>query len=187
MTARDLLVMALEMECHEHFRDIPILFTGVGKLNAAYTLTKAIGETRPRRVINLGTAGSRHFNAGDLVNCTSFIQRDMDATPLGFELFETPFDATPAVLANGERIALFPEGACGSGDSFDISDNDAPYSLVDMEAFALAKVCRAEELPFICIKYITDGANGQAAADWKEALEKAALGLREVYERLATA
>ena len=27
-----------------------------------------------------------------LVDCTKFIQRDMDATPLGFNKGETPFD-----------------------------------------------------------------------------------------------
>ena len=38
----------------------------------------------------------------------------------------------------------------------------------DMEAFALAKVCRHYNVPFISFKYITDNANEHSAKDWEE-------------------
>ena len=37
-----------------------------------------------------------------------------------------------------------------------------------MEAFALAKVCRHYNVPFISFKYITDNANEHSAKDWEE-------------------
>jgi len=43
-----------------------------------------------------------------------------------------------------------------------------------MEAYALAKVCQQQQLPFLCLKFITDGADGQAADDWASAVVLAA-------------
>ena len=47
---------------------------------------------KPDYVINYGTAGSKKIDVGELVDCTKFIQRDMDASKIGFDKFETPFD-----------------------------------------------------------------------------------------------
>jgi len=56
---------------------------------------------------------------------------------------------------------------CGSGDSF-VEDRSQYYGeVVDMEAYALAKVCRHYGVPFISFKYITDGADEQAHEDWE--------------------
>ena len=41
-------------------------------------------------IINYGTAASKVYDG--LVDCTMFIQRDMDATPLGFKKGDTPYD-----------------------------------------------------------------------------------------------
>ena len=43
-------------------------------------------------IINFGTAGSNYLEPGSFVDCTKFIQRDMDCTPLGFPEFQTPFE-----------------------------------------------------------------------------------------------
>ena len=49
-------------------------------------------EVLPDLVINYGTAGSRKIKKKTLVDCTKFIQRDMDVTGLGFMRGETPFE-----------------------------------------------------------------------------------------------
>ena len=36
-----------------------------------------------------------------------------------------------------------------------------------MEAYAIAKVCMREAVPFTCVKYVTDLANEDASADWQ--------------------
>ena len=92
-----LLVFALGVEAQEEFNDFQKIFTGVGKINAAYHLFKGIEKYNPDIIINLGTAGSTAFNKGKVVRCTQFIQRDMDVMALGFQKFETPF-------VNGEII-----------------------------------------------------------------------------------
>ena len=49
-----------------------------------------------------------------------------------------------------------------------------------MEAYALAKVCKEENLPFLCLKYISDGADGNAVDDWLTEVKKAAIALKSV-------
>ena len=57
-----------------------ILFTGVGKLNATYVLTRyLVNHPEIKTVINYGTAGGAHqVSKGELVKCTTFLQGDMD-------------------------------------------------------------------------------------------------------------
>ncbi|MCI5050097.1 MAG: hypothetical protein MRY32_07185 [Rickettsiales bacterium] len=184
MMTNPLIIMALEQEAQNQFDDLSVTFSGVGKYNAAYSLTKAIHEQSPSLVINLGTAGSQSFNASELVHCRQFIQRDMDVTPLGFEAFKTPFEETPTCFEYGEVIDTLPEAICGTGDNFDVSGGTKPYTIVEMEAYVLARICAAESIPFICIKYISDGADGQAADDWNECFEQAAKALRNAYDGL---
>jgi adenosylhomocysteine nucleosidase len=176
-----LFVMALKQEAMGLLEPLgaDVLYTGIGKVNAAYALTRELTLRRyegrsPARVVNLGTAGSRCFRTGDLIACHRFVQRDMDVTPLGFAHGETPYETIPPMLATP---VLFPDmisGICGSGDSFVTGDLIMDCQVLDMEAYALAKVCRAESLPFAAVKYITDGADADAAEHWPERLRHAA-------------
>lgn len=186
MTNKDIYIaIALELECRGKFAQENVIYTGVGKVNAAYHLTKLIAEKSPKVVINLGSAGSLKFKSGSVVNCTKFVQRDMDVVPLGFKKWVTPFEkGEEVVLEYGRRLAHLEEGVCGTGDNFDVSGNSVGYDLVDMEAYALAKICRAENVEFVCVKYISDGADGKAADDWEVALEDASGKLFLEYRRI---
>ena len=185
MNKNILITMALESECRGRFTKENIIYTGVGKVNAAYHLTKSLSNNNPKIVINLGSAGSSIFKRGEIVNCTKFVQRDMDVQPLGFPKWVTPFDENnDATLSYGMRISNLEEGICGTGDSFDVSFNEPKYNLVDMEAYALAKICQKENIKFVCLKYITDGADKDAAHDWTQSLENASSGLFREYEKL---
>ena len=91
-----LVVIALELEGQGLFEraDISVLYTGLGKVNAALSLAKKLATLRaqaalPSLVVNFGTAGSRRFATGSVVACRQFVQRDMDVTGLGFSLGET--------------------------------------------------------------------------------------------------
>jgi adenosylhomocysteine nucleosidase len=46
------------------------------------------------------------------------------------------------------------------------------YNVIDMEVFALAKVAEQEKIDFLCLKYISDGADGNAADDWTQKSKK---------------
>lgn len=179
-----LIVMALKDECQGYFARENVIYTGIGKTNASYALMKAIANKKPKLVLNLGSAGSAVFNRGELINCTEFIQRDMDASGLGYEKYVTPFDKIDEqILTYGNEIEGLKKGVCGTGDSFDTSSNkSAAYNLVDMEAYALAKICKLQNIPFACVKYITDGADGGAGDDWNKALNMAAKELHACYK-----
>ena len=168
-----LIVSALEVETQGKLDDWDVIYTGVGKINATMTLVDRLTDynyVKPDLVINYGTAGSRKIKKKTLVDCTKFVQRDMDVTGLGFLRGETPFEQDPPVIIQPQNIDFNPIGrnaTCGTGDCF-VEDKSQYYGeVVDMEAYALAKVCYNYGIPFISFKYITDGADEQAHEDWE--------------------
>ncbi|EQB92476.1 nucleosidase [Elizabethkingia anophelis] len=173
-------VFAMEREAGDEFKDLQQVFTGIGKINAGYYLMKYLSANNPDIIINLGTAGSTIFRRGDVVCCTQFVQRDMDVSPLGIERFKTPFSDDDVVLDYGIDIDNLPKGICGTGDSFETEHNTDLYNVLDMEAYALALIAKREQIPFLCLKYISDGANDDAVEDWIQEVDKASKILREV-------
>ena len=141
-----------------------IQYTGVGKVNAAYQATRVIYEFKPKYIINYGSAGSLNSNITGLHQVTKFLQRDMQAEQLGFKVGETPFDEINIILTGSEGIS------CSTGDNFVDKNPNIFSELVDMEAYAIAKVCLRENIQFLCFKFISDQANEDASNDWKEKL-----------------
>ena len=175
-----LFVFALEAEAAEEFADCNLLITGIGKVNATYALTRKLANEKPKLIINLGSAGSSAFAKGDVVCCTEFIQRDMDVRGLGFQLYETPLSGIDPLLQYGIRLDGLLQGICGTGDNFEMSHTATDYNVVDMEAYPLALIAMQENIPFLCLKYISDGADGDAADDWNELVHKAAVAFRKL-------
>jgi adenosylhomocysteine nucleosidase len=77
-----------------------------------------------------------------------------------------------------------PSQLCGSGDRFETGRDDPSFDVVVMEAYALAKVCLFEGVPFACAKYVTDGADSKAATDWQANLPRAAEGFVALFREL---
>ncbi len=186
-----LLVMALPMDSQGVFEraNIPVLYTGVGKVNAAYALTRRLaayshaGAPLPL-VINFGTVGSQIHPTGTVLECHAFVQRDMDVRGLGVPLGVTPLEDIPAKLEFPPRFEQLPGGVCGSGDSFVTAQCPIACDVVDMEGYALAKVCWIEGAAFTSVKYVTDGADHAAGQDWRSNLKHAADRFLELYEQL---
>lgn len=170
-----LFSFALESEAADVFVGQNVVFTGIGKVNAAYELTKVIHQQKPALIVNLGTAGSNYFAKGEVICCTKFVQRDMDVRGLGFELYETPLSGMPPLLEYGLEMEGLKLGICGTGDSFEMGHSETIYNVVDMEAYSLALIAMKENIPFLCLKYISDGADDNAAEDWTEQVHKAAV------------
>ena len=67
---------------------------------------------------------------------------------------------------------------CATGDKFvntldqNLIDNEKTYnekiSVIDMEAYALAKISYLYKIPFISFKYITDKLNSKGVEDWEK-------------------
>jgi len=173
---------ALASEAAEVFTGHPVLITGIGKVNAAYELTRCIYTQKPDLIVNLGSAGSNYFPKGSVVCCTRFIQRDMDVRGLGYDLYETPLSNLPVVLTYGLAMEGLPQAICGTGDNFEMGHSATCYNVVDMEAYALAMIAMKEKIPFLCLKYISDGADGDAAEDWTIQVHKAAMAYGDILK-----
>ena len=197
MNRKDILIVCgLEQETQgqldNYFDDErQILYTGVGKVNATLKLTQRLHSSylhylpkMPELVINYGTAGSRELSIGELVDCTKFIQRDMNVSGMGFHRGQTPFEDTEIVLdSNSEFNPIGKHYVCGTGDNFvdNIEDEIEYVDVFDMEAYALAKVCSYYYVSFISFKYITDNADEHSVGDWEDNLGK---GIVEFKERI---
>ncbi len=142
-----------------------VLHTGVGKLNAAYALTRELQRRRPKLVVNYGTAGGLHPSLAGLVEIRRVLQVDMEAEPLA-PRGQTPFSPGPFQLDSGSEGVV-----CGSGDRF-VTAVD-PWLLqhgvevVDMELFAIASVCQREGIPWRSFKYISDHADRDSETSWQ--------------------
>ena len=136
---------------------------GAGKINATYNLVKLIHKYKPLEVINYGSAGAVKKGLSGVVECTKFYQRDMDVRELlDLKLGDTPFDEISEIITSDEGYS------CGSGDSFVTEKIEMDVDLVDMEAYALAKVCKLENIKFRCFKFISDNADKKAPLEWIE-------------------
>ncbi len=135
-----------------------------------YATTKVIIEHKPTMILNIGTAGSLK---PELIGGTHIvggvIERDMLAMPLA-PRGTVPFRADPVSYFSdcGEIL-------CATGDSFVTEDNprmaQMSIDLVDMELFAIAKICSKLGVPWRSLKYVSDSANKKAAENWMESLK----------------
>ena len=173
-----LILVAVEEELSS--KDLPsfqIHYTGVGKINAAIQTLEIIKTYSPTQIINYGTAGSLNKKLNGLVEVTKFFQRDMDASPLGFEVGQTPFEEDIEITFGREGVT------CGTGDKFVTSTPTLKTDIVDMEAYAIAKVCKLKNIDFRCFKFISDNADNEAKDDW---VDNVSLGAKLFIEKIGS-
>jgi adenosylhomocysteine nucleosidase len=185
---RKVVVIALQAEAAGVFESaqVPVIYCGVGKVNAAMALAGELSRYSVLQqpmplVVNFGSAGSREHDTGTLVSCHEFVQRDMDVTGMGFALGVTPYEEVPACLRFDPIFQHLPHARCGSGDSFATQAIEMECAVVDMEAYALAKVCWSYKAKFACAKYVSDGAGHAAPQDWQRNVHKAAADFLRLY------
>lgn len=172
-----LIVAALEQESKGRFETLgyPVLYTGVGKLNATISLLRFLSGDKPKYILNLGTACSVTHKAGTVLQVSRFIQRDMLCEPLAPK-YCTPYENKNHYI--DLKVSTWLENVtCGTGDSFlssfHIGDD---YEIADMEGYALAKVCNTMNIPFFSVKYISDSGDSK---EWIKSLDKASIALTE--------
>ena len=172
-----LILVAIEDELkRSDLPDHQIEYIGVGKVNAVFNTLNVIEKYSPKQIINFGTAGSLDEKIKGLVEVSKFFQRDMDASPLGFELGQTPFEKDIEITFGREGVT------CGTGDKFVTSAPRLKTDIVDMEAFAVAKVCRLKNIDFRCFKFISDNADYEAKDDW---VDNISLGAKLFIEKVS--
>jgi adenosylhomocysteine nucleosidase len=178
LTKEDILVVvALESEIQpsKWIFDIPIVYTGIGKVNAAISTQMAVISKSPKLVVNLGTAGALHSKYLGLHEISSVIQRDFDTSPLA-PRGQVPFQKFPSVFTSD-----FGDIKCGTGDSFMTASEDwveeSGIQLVDMELYSIARVCAGYKIPWRSTKYVTDIVGQNSGDDWQNSLESAQIEL----------
>jgi len=175
------IIIALEAELDG--RRLPpgfrVTFCGVGKINAALATAAVLARPDCARVVNFGTAGSlRPELAGQLLRVNRMLQRDMDGRPLA-ALGNTPFEQGPVagvIDLGGDGVSL------STGDNFVTAPPDLASDIVDMEGYAIAKACVRAGVPFTCWKFVTDLADENATANWRENVEKGASAFIRLVE-----
>lgn len=173
LTANPIFLVALEVELPPSgFPNLNIQYTGVGKVNAAYHTMKSIQTYKPTMVINFGSAGAVRSDISGLVQVSRVIQRDMDVQGLGFELGQTPFEIgeDSFELEDCSKIDNNRDGikvSCSTGDNFVSEEPKLTSDIVDMELYAIAKICSRESVPLFSWKYISDKADGNSPKDWE--------------------
>lgn len=170
-----LLVVALEEEAaHLHVSDLPVLVTGVGKVNAAVALGQVLGEHSPARVINLGTAGAVRDGITGTQIIGTVLEHDLDDASIhaltGIHATEPiKLDTSSGiVLATGDRFISTSEDRSAIG---------ARAHLVDMEGYAIAKACKVAGIPLTMVKQVSDGADEGAGRSWKQTVDECAEAL----------
>lgn len=170
-----LFVMAAQQEYGAALQErfVP-LFCGVGPVESSIALTRYLASAHhkdgiPNLIVNLGSAGSSKLEQAKVYQVTKVAYRDMDASPLGFEQGCTPFTNHPRQVALPHHIEGI-EGASLStgGNIVHGSDYQAiQEDMVDMETFAIHRVCHYFDCPLIGLRGISDGDKKLATIhDW---------------------
>ena len=86
---------------HLHGHDVVVVLSGIGKVAAATTAAILIEQFRVNRIVFTGVAGGlgKNVKIGDVVVADSFLQHDMDASPV-FPRYELPGYGTSTLSAN---------------------------------------------------------------------------------------
>jgi len=173
-----IIIAALEAEAKGLEKFAPVVFTGVGKVNAVLHSMAAIQRYQPELIINFGTAGSLLGLTG-LQRVDTIIQHDMDVRPLGFNRGVTPFttdhdlpSAHGVVLATGDVFITNPKEQ--------LEGIDIAIDLVDMEAFAIQQAALLHSIKFECFKFVSDDGNDDSVDDWQTNVSKGAALFAEV-------
>ena len=174
---------------------ISAAWSGWGKVSAARATIRVIdsvvNDCKVDFLIFTGVAGAANKVAKqwDIVLADSIVQHDMDARPL-FEKFEIPslnkikmlppdnlFKKISEILSeqNIYKLGSLKKGLIATGDMF-ISDlerlNDINSELpgllaVEMEGGAFAQVASQENVDWVVLRVISDGADNDAAQDFE--------------------
>ena len=175
--ARPLLVVAVAEEAAHLDGGLPVLLTGMGKINASVALATVLARgPLPTAVVNLGTAGALRPGLEGTHEIGEVIQHDLDT-----EVLRTLTGAT-----FGPPLTLDAAGPSGrvlaTGDLF-VAEESARQrlaeraDLVDMEGYAVASAALAAGVPVRVVKHVSDEAGEGAARTWRESVDGCAQAL----------
>ena len=178
-------------------REAVIVFSGIGKVNAAYACTLLCREFSPEFIVTTGLSGGLgRSNVLDTVVATATCQHDSDTTALGdpIGLISTVnkiyFPADENLTDLFCRLTGAKKGVFACGDQF-VADKEKARKIVenfdavacDMESGAIGQVAYLAGVPYVAIRIISDGANEGAPISFSELTEKASVLLYDAVKK----
>ena len=151
---------------------VRVVETKVGKAAAAFRLTRAICESRPDCVLNIGTAGTLKHRVGDVLISHRFVDRDFECLKLPGIVYELETEL-PSVISNWKATVQGADFIVNTGDDFVTQGENITGDVIDMEGYAEALVCQELGIPFASIKYVTDVIGQNSVKHWENKLEEA--------------
>lgn len=160
-----LLVSATKLEHHDkEIAGHPIHIIGVGKVEAALNIKKLIdnhklthGGGRPRRIINFGSCGNlKDYKVGEILEIAEVYD--------DFYGCVVP-EHNPILLKHIGYKLFTTDTFYDKGNSYSDHYNNMvkECDVVDMEGYAIAKVCEQEKIPLSIFKWVSDDGNSN---DW---------------------
>lgn len=172
----DIVLIALRAEAPSLFKYTNVFEIGVGKVNAAIAASAICEIYKPKRIINIGTAGGVKLDTG-IYRVNHVFQHDVNLTSLGL--------APGQILSDPYCFIDIPGSGytCATGDIHVTEKHKMRLDcdMVDMEAFSVAKVCVSKNIKCEIWKFISDQADENAATSWQE---QVAAGEKFYYEIL---
>ncbi|ALC81786.1 MULTISPECIES: 5'-methylthioadenosine/S-adenosylhomocysteine nucleosidase [Bacillus] len=186
-------------------KEVVLLKSGIGKVNAAVSTTLLLDHYQPDFVINTGSAGGFHhtLNVGDVIISSDVRHHDVDVTVFNYEYGQVP--GMPAAFAADDRLIMLAEkgaetlkplqvvkGTIATGDSF-MNDPERVNFIrskfpdlyaVEMEAAAVAQVCCQFKTPFVVIRSLSDIAGKESEISFEQFLETAAANSTQLVKRM---
>ncbi|MFD9593395.1 nucleosidase [Kitasatospora sp. NPDC086009] len=169
---RPLLVVAVREEAAYLGDRLPVLLTGIGKVNATAALATVLARgEHPSEVVNLGTAGALRSGWAGTHTVVQVIQHDLDSPAL-LELTGRTYGA-PLMVGKGDGPVLATGDQFVSGAA--ARDRLAEHAdLVDMEGYAVATVAHRAGLSVRLVKHVSDEAGEGAVHSWRESVDDCA-------------
>lgn len=182
-------------------KDVVLLKSGIGKVNAAMSTTILLNEFKPDVVINTGSAGGfdEALEVGAVVISDEVRHHDVDVTIFNYEMGQVP--QMPAAFKSDDKLMKVAEdvvselgehqfavGLICSGDSFmndpqrvaTVREHFPQMKAVEMEAAAVAQVCYQFATPFVIIRALSDIAGKESNISFDEFLPLAAKHSTEI-------
>ncbi|MDA0871583.1 MAG: 5'-methylthioadenosine/S-adenosylhomocysteine nucleosidase [Firmicutes bacterium] len=137
------------------------LKTGIGKVNAASSLTKFLENHDIDQIINIGLAGSvSNHDVLDVVIIKQAYFHDVDATLFGYPKYQVPgmpltYESDPQLLETCKKISFQSIDTLYTGDQF-ITQKMPFEGVVDMEGASLYQVAYFYHKPIVSIKVVSD-------------------------------
>lgn len=181
-------------------KDVVLLKSGIGKVNAAMATTIMHEHYSPAYVINTGSAGgfSDDLEVGDIVISNEVVHNDVDVTAFNYEYGQVPgmpamFTADKsliekATLAVNELSVRSAVGIIATGDSFMADPERVEFVrekfptmiAAEMEAAAVAQVCYQYDKPFVILRALSDIAGKDSSISFDSFLETAAKNAAQI-------